>query len=131
MDDGRLVPTPGPLVQLEGRRIADVALARSLQPPQGDLMETRLARPPHLSSRRGQMRAGEMEAEDTDSTKYNETGSLTDNKLDSEILSFFWAGEDREVLLASDETVRGGTRRALGQEITPDSGVVVTCLISS
>ena len=73
----------------------------------------------------------QKETSDTDSTKYNETVSLTDNKLDSEILSFFWAGEDREVLLASDETVRGGTRRALGQEITPDSGVVVTCLISS
>ena len=98
-----------------------------------------LASPPDLSSRRGQMRAlaGETEAEDTDYTGFNETGSLADNELDSEISSLFGPGEGREARLANLHLMSpleysaamkqyaGEPAGVLGQDITPDSGVVV------
>ena len=85
-----------------------------------------LASPPDIGSRRGQPRSHE----ETDFSDY-----IADNELDSEISSLF--GTDREARLqnlhllspmeysAAMKQYTGEAPGVLGQDITPDSGVVV------
>ena len=95
-----------------------------------------LASPPDLASRH---RRPDTDQEDSEAGLYTETGSLADNELDSEISSLFGAGDrEREGRLqnlhlmspleysaAMKQYTGGEPPGILGQDITPDSGVVV------
>ena len=115
-------PTSGRHAQSDGDRQAAARLAG----------QHYLASPPDIGSRRGQPRSQETE----DFSDY-----IADNELDSEISSLFGTSGERErearlqnlALMSPLEysnamkqyTGDQSTQGVLGQDITPDSGVVV------
>ena len=113
-------PTSGRHGQSDGDRQAAARLAG----------QHYLASPPDIGSRRGQLRAQPGEEDFSD--------YIADNELDSEISSLFGAGDrEREARLqnlhlmspleysAAMKQHTGEPPGVLGQDITPDSGVVV------
>ena len=91
-----------------------------------------LASPPDLASRH---RRPDTDQEDSEAGLYTETGSLADNELDSEISSVWGPGPGEARLpglalvspLEYAAIMKQYTEPSLvlGQDITPDSGVVV------
>ena len=91
-----------------------------------------LASPPDLASRH---RRPDTDQEDSEAGLYTETGSLADNELDSEISSVWGPGPGEPRLpglalvspLEYAAIMKQYTEPSLvlGQDITPDSGVVV------